>query len=85
MATFAELYARHPEMAASIAALTGCSEEIASIAAGSFISFPRAPDYGLGDPPFGWYARHSDALIALRVWVKAGGLALIDTDIAKAA
>lgn len=61
--------AQHKALAAEIKAATGCSEDAASIAAGSYINCRNMPDYGLSDPPFGWYARHSDALTALHLWL----------------
>lgn len=61
--------AQHAALAAEILAATGCTEDAASIAAGSYINFRNMPDFGLSDPPYGWYARHTDALIALRKWL----------------
>ncbi len=61
--------AQHEALAAEILATTECTEDAASIAAGSYINCRNMPDFGLSDPPFGWYARHTDALIALRKWL----------------
>ena len=60
---------QHEALAAEIAQATGCGEEIASIAAGSFINFRSDPNYGLSDPPVGWAGRHADALFALRAYL----------------
>lgn len=65
--------ARRAEIAAEISALTGVSLEIAGIAAGSFLTFPTDPQYGLsaGAAPVGKAWEWGDALDALRAWVAA--------------
>lgn len=61
--------ARRDEIAAELIALTGCDERHARIAAGSYLTFPNAPDFGLGDLSDQFAA--ASASIALRAWLAA--------------
>jgi hypothetical protein len=72
--------ARQNEIAAEMVALTGCSERHARIAAGSYLTFPNAPNYGLGGLDDQFAA--ASASLALTAWLSARDAAEIARKVA---
>lgn len=68
------LNARRDEIAAEIVALTGCTDEVARIASGSFLAFGNDPRHGLGDAPAGKGSLFAKAETALNAWLASPAL-----------
>lgn len=62
------------EIAAQIVALTGCADDVARIAAGSYLAFGNDPRHGLGDAPAGKGSLFAKAETALNAWLASPAL-----------
>lgn len=74
--------ARRAILAAEIAAVSGADAETAGVAAGSFLTFPRDPQHGLGDAPSGWVLRYIAAGRAVSVWLKSKAAPAVEMAVA---
>lgn len=70
MSTPQEFNARRAAIATQISAVSGCSLDLAELAAGSYLAFPADHQFGLGYPPVGKAMDYIQAGAALSAWLR---------------